>query len=201
MTTKLDLYREHATEYAAGQAPRIVRIEPANYLTIDGAGDPGGKEFQDCIAALYAIAFTIKMAKRLADLDYHVCKLEGLWTEPDANKNCHWKLMIRTPDFITPEDLKTAIDVSVTRGRHSLAESVKLETIREGTCIQALHVGPYAEEAATIRVMEEIAVEQGFKFTGLHHEIYLSDPRRVEPAKLKTILRHRLVRTPYLGYE
>ena len=201
MADKLDLYREHAAEYVAGKAPAIVRVEPARYLTIDGKGDPGGKHFQDCIGALYAIAFTIKMAKKLADRDYHVCKLEGLWTEPVESKNWKWNLMIRTPDFITQQDVQNAIDVSVARGKHSLVEQVRLETIREGTCIQALHVGPYAHEAETIRVMEEVAAAQGFKLTGVHHEIYLSDPRRVAPERLKTILRQPVMRTPYLGYE
>jgi hypothetical protein len=201
MPEKIDLYRQHAKEYVAKKTPMIVRVEEAKYLTIDGAGDPGGKEFQDCIGALYAIAFTIKMAKKFAGKDYHVCKLEGLWWHADQKDTWNWKLMIRTPDFIKQTDLATAIDVSLARGKHSLVEQVKLETIKEGTCIQALHVGPYANEAETIRVMEEIAAEQGFKFEGPHHEIYLSDPRRVAPEKLKTIIRHPVVRTPYLGYE
>lgn len=200
MPQKLDLYKEHAAEYAASKKPVIVRVGPAKYLTIEGSGDPGGKEFQDCVGALYAIAFTIKMAKKFAGLDYHVCKLEGLWWEKQGG-GWHWKLMIRTPEAIKPKDLDTAVEVSLARGKHSLVESVKLEQIKEGTVVQALHVGPYANEAETIRVMEEVAAEQGFKTSGPHHEIYLSDPRRVPPERLRTILRESVVRSPAFGYE
>ena len=201
MADKIDLQKRHSNEYTATKEPAIVKVAAAQYLTIDGAGDPGGKHFQDCIGALYAIAFTIKMANKLAGRDYHVCKLEGLWWDEDENGKWRWKLMIRTPDFIKKSDVDIAIDISVGRGRHSLVEEVKLETIKEGTCIQALHVGPYANEAETIRVMEEVAAEQGFKLDGRHHEIYLSDPRRVAPEKLRTIIRHQLVRTRYVGFE
>lgn len=189
MPEKLDPYKEHADEYVASQTPSIVRIKPAKYLTITGSGDPGGKHFQDCIGALYAIAFTIKMAKKFAGRDYHVCKLEGLWTEIEKDQ-CSWKLMIRTPEFLKQKDVDNAVEVALARGRHSLVESVKLETIEEGLCVQVLHVGPYAKETETTRLMEEMAAEQGFKFEKWHHEIYLSDPRRVAPEKLKTILRH-----------
>ena len=202
MPEKLDLYKEHAEEYVARKNPTILRVKPAKYLTLDGCGDPGGKHFQDCVGALYAIAFTIKMAKKFAGTDYHVCHLEGLWSRSEeASTTWHWKLMIRTPEFIKQKDVDNAVDVSMARGKHSLVESVKLETIKEGSVVQALHIGPYANESETIRVMEEVAAEQGFKLEGSHHEIYLSDPRRVAPENLKTIVRYRIVRTPYLGYE
>ncbi|HEX6558997.1 MAG TPA: hypothetical protein VF021_06025, partial [Longimicrobiales bacterium] len=100
MPEKLDLYKEHAAEYVARKVPVILRVAPAKYLTLDGAGDAGGKEFQDCIGALYAIAFTIKMAKKFAGQDYHVCKLEGLWWHGEEAGKWKWKLMIRTPEFI-----------------------------------------------------------------------------------------------------
>lgn len=193
MTAKLDLYKEHQEEYVAKQKPAILKVKPAKYLTIEGSGDPGGKEFQDGVGALYAIAFTIKMAKKFASLDYHVAKLEGLWSDFKPGGPCKWKLMIRTPEFIKQRDVDNAVEVSVARGKHSMVEQVKLETIDEGTVIQALHVGPYAAEAATVRLMEEMAAAQGFRPSGLHHEIYLSDPRRVAPENLKTILRQPLV--------
>lgn len=156
MTVKLDLYKEHQDEYVARQQPAILKVKPAKYLTIEGSGDPGGKEFQDCVGALYAIAFTIKMAKKFASLDYHVAKLEGLWSDFKPGGPCKWKLMIRTPEFIKQRDVDNAVEVSVARGKHSM-------------------------------------VEQGYKLCGPHHEIYLSDPRRVAPEKLRTILRHCVV--------
>ena len=192
MSQKLDLYKEHADEYAAGAAPTFVQTRRAKYLTIAGEGDPGGKEFQDSIGALYAIAFTIKMAKRYAGHDYHVAKLEGLWGKPDEQGWCQWMLMIRTPDFIDADDLRNAIAVFLDKKR-SLAEQVRLEVLNEGICVQALHVGPYQAEAATIRLLEEAAAREGYRFAGPHHEIYLSDPRRVAPERLRTILRYPVV--------
>jgi hypothetical protein len=192
MSQKLDLYKEHADEYVAGKAPTFVKPGRAQYLTIVGIGDPGGKDFQDCVGALYAIAFTIKMAKRYAGHDYHVAKLEGLWSTPDAQGWCQWKLLIRTPDFIDVNDLRNAIAVCVGKKR-SLAEKVNLEVLDEGICVQALHIGPYKTETETIRVMEEVAAHEGYRLAGPHHEIYLSDPRRVAPERLRTILRYPVV--------
>lgn len=194
MSQKLDLYEEHAEEYVAQKTPLLVDTQAAQYLTIKGYGDPGGKEFQDGIAALYAVAFTIKMAKKFSGHDYHVCKLEGLWGQPDEDGKCSWKLMIRTPEFIDDDDVHNAIDVCDERGKRSPIRNIKLETIKEGKCVQALHVGPYSAETETIRRMEEFAACAGYRFQGVHHEIYLSDPRRVPPERLKTILRHPIVR-------
>lgn len=192
MSQKLDLYKEHADEYVAAQAPVLVQTRRAKYLTIVGEGDPGGKEFQDAIGALYSIAFTIKMAKRYAGHDYHVAKLEGLWGKPNDSGWSQWMLLIRTPDFIDTNDLRNAITVCVGKKR-SLADQVRLETLNEGICMQALHVGPYSTEAETIRLMEEAAAREGYRFAGPHHEIYLSDPRRVPPERLRTILRYPVV--------
>jgi hypothetical protein len=194
MSQKLDLYEQHADEYVARKTPLLVDTRAARYLTIEGEGEPGGKEFQDCVGALYAIAFTIKMAKKFSGHDYHVCKLEGLWSEPDASGQCRWKLMIRTPDFIKDKDVLNAIDVCCQRGKKNLVTGIELETIKEGKCVQALHVGPYSTETDTIRDMEEFAANEGYRLAGMHHEIYLSDPRRVPPERLKTILRHPVVR-------
>ena len=195
MTTKLDLYKLHKTEYAAPKKPALVRTKPARYLAIRGQGVPGGARFTACIGALYGAAFTIKMTRKFAGKqDYAVCKLEGQWFfdgDPAGipKDEWKWKLMIRTPDFISPEDLKTAEGALLKRGKSPEVKEVTLETIDEGVCVQMLHVGPYERENETVALMESFAEANGLKLSGPHHEIYLSDPRRVPAERLKTILR------------
>ena len=195
MTAKLDLYKLHKAEYATPKEPVLVRAKPARYLAISGQGAPGGTRFTACIGALYGAAFTIKMTRKFAGKqDYAVCKLEGQWffdgdPAPIPKDQWKWKLMIRTPDFISPEDLRAAVDTLLKRGKSREVEEVTLETIDEGLCVQMLHVGPYDKEAETVALMQSFAQANGLKLSGPHHEIYLSDPRRVPPERLKTILR------------
>jgi hypothetical protein len=154
--------------------------------------------FQKKLGALYNVAFTIKMEKKFAGQDYAVCKLEGLWWVTDATKEFMevpksqwlWKLMIRVPEFIGAKELKDATSKLREKGKPAEVSEVKLEKYAEGLCVQVLHVGSYDEEAGTIAKMKEVAGENWLSFHGLHHEIYLSDPRRVAPARLRTILRH-----------
>jgi hypothetical protein len=195
---KLDLYQVHKVEYAAPRIPALVKTGPAKYLMIAGKGEPGGPEFQSKIGALYNVAFTIKMAKKFAGEDYAVCKLEGLWWIADKTKEFMespksqwlWKLMIRVPGFIGAKELKEAVSGLREKGKPPEVSEVKLENLTEGLCVQVLHIGSYDEEGGTIAKMKEAASEHRLSFHGLHHEIYLSDPRRVAPAKLRTILRH-----------
>lgn len=195
---KIDLYKLHKQDYAAARKPALVNIRKATYLAISGQGEPGGDVFTDKIGALYGVAFTIKMTRKFAGLqDYAVCKLEAQWWGkngeadfPRLPKNqWRWKLLIRTPDFIRAGDLAKAIAVLLERGKTKSVQEVALETITEGQCVQMLHVGPYEREHETIALMKEHAQKKGLKFHGRHHEIYLSDPRRVAPERLKTILR------------
>ena len=193
---KLDLFQAHKAEYAAPRHPVILQIAQATYLGIAGRGAPGGEAFQEAATALYSVAFAIKMASKLAGRDYSVCKLEGLWwvdagqsfsTEPRARWS--WRLLIRTPDFIGKREAEAARKELAKKGKGPLAEEVELTPIDENQCVQMLHAGPYDREPETIRRMEDFAAGQGYRFNGLHHEIYLSDPRRVVPEKLRTVLR------------
>ena len=186
---KVDLYREHAADYVARREPAIVNIARCQYLAIDGSGVPGGPEFQTSIAALYNVAFTVKMAQKFAGHDYIVCKLEGLW--PDVKPSAHraWTLLIRTPDFITREHLDDAVAKLIRKQKSCPVEAVRLLPLKEDWCVQALHLGAYSEEPATIEKMRECAARAGMEFHGTLHEIYLSDPRRIAPDKLRTILR------------
>ncbi len=195
--TKLDLYKLHKDEYITPQTPTLVKCKSGKYLTIDGQGAPGGEVFTERLGLLYAVAFTIKMEKKFAGQDYKVCGLEGLWWGPqggadfltEPRETWCWKLILRVPDFITAQDLKAAIAAVKEKGKGDEAGDVRLEKINEGLCLQALHVGPYATEMHTLARMRAFARENGLCFHGQHHEIYLSDPRRAAPEKMRTILR------------
>ena len=197
---KIDLYKLHKNEYFAPKKPVLVHINPAQYLAIGGQGAPGGERFSCCIGALYSVAFTIKMTHKFSGKqDYSVCKLEGLWFfngNPASipKRQWRWKLMIRTPDFITEVDRKQALATLLKKGKPREVEEVKLETLDEGRCVQMLHVGPYEAEHSSIALMRQLAERQGLVLAGPHHEIYLSDPRRVPPERLKTILRQPAIK-------
>lgn len=206
-TRKLDLYKEHAAEYRATGKPVLVTVKPAAYLSIRGAGTPGDEVFRAHVGALYGVAYTIKMASKSAGRDYKVCGLEGLWwagrkgagfPQPPPSQ-WNWKLLIRTPGFITQRHLRTAIRTLQEKGKAGPFSAVRLERISEGLCVQALHVGPYGREHETIAVMTAFARQKGYRFHGVHHEIYLSDPSRVAPERLRTILRHPLCRARQEG--
>ncbi len=196
---KIDLYKIHKEEYSANKnTPRILEIKPANYLTFTGQGDPSKEPFQEAIGALYSVAFTTKMTmKKDTGVNYTVCKLEGQWW---VDKNDHdfinqprdswnYRLIIRTPDFVTRDDVDGAIEKALGKGK-ARADEVNLETINEGLSVQALHIGPFADEGPLIKSMEDFAAQHNLEFHNRHHEIYLSDFRRVTPDKLRTILRH-----------
>jgi hypothetical protein len=198
MPAKVDLYKVHAAEYVAPRAPAIVATKPGRYLTVAGTGDPDGPAFGEKFGALYGVAFTVKMAWKKAGRDYKVAGLEGLWWGvgdkewmiQQARGKWQWKLLIRVPDFVTARDVAAAVKTLVARGRGKGVAQVKLERIAEGRCVQVLHVGPYMNEGKTLDAMLAFAKAKGLRFTGKHHEIYLSDPRRVKPEQLRTILRH-----------
>lgn len=196
---KLDLYKLHAAEYVAPRRPTLVATRPGRYLTIDGKGDPGGPAFGEKVGALYAVAFTIKMAKKQLGQDYKVAGLEGLWWGVGGTSRWmiersrgtwRWKLLIRVPDFVAAKCVTMAARMLREKGKGKDVSTVKLERIAEGRCVQMLHVGPYMAEGPTMDAMLAHAEANGLTFTGRHHEIYLSDPRRVPPGRLRTILRH-----------
>jgi len=192
--TKLDLYREYKTEYVAPGQTEVINVGPAQYLAIEGKGAPGSEAFQNAIGALYNVAYTLKM-KLKAKHDYTVCKLEGQWWSDQKNfadapqETWQWRLLIRTPDFVTNKELAKVIETLIAKGKPPEVAHVKLMKINEGCCLQALHTGSYSSEPVTIAAMLKRAAEEGYSLAGLHHEIYLSDPRRVPPEKLRTILR------------
>jgi hypothetical protein len=196
---KIDLYKKYKSEYVTPRKPALITANEATYLTVYGQGAPGGQDFSDKIGALYGVAFTIKMTRKFAGLgDYAVCKLEGQWWLDGKQQDFaavppekwNWKLMIRTPDFIGKDDLQKAVSALLSKGKSQTVREVNLESVNEGLCVQMLHIGPYQQEQKTINEMKAFAEQKGLEFHGLHHEIYLSDPRRISPERLKTILRH-----------
>lgn len=194
---KLDLYKLHKSEYVTPKTPALVKTLPAKYVAIGGQGTPGSTEFQNRVGALYGMAYTLKMAAKARGKDYKVCNLEGIYwgAGPQADvpgtipKEMNWLLIIRTPDFIRQKDLDAAVTKLRAKGKAGEFDKVKLESIDEGTCVQMLHVGSYKDETKTVAQMLAFAKEKGLTYRGRHHEIYLSDPRRVPPERLRTILR------------
>ena len=184
-------------EYVTPKKPVLIQIKSAKYLAFTGRRAPDGEAFQKGVGALYNVAFTLKMAKKFAGKDYKVCNLEGLWWGVNEAENFasqppdtwNWKLLIRVPEFISAKDLKDTIATLKEKGKPPETAEVKLETLDEGQCVQMLHVGPYGNECQTITQMLTLATAKGLSCHGLHHEIYLSDPRRVPPERLRTILR------------
>jgi len=168
---------------------------------LEGRGAPGSVAFATAIANLYSVAVTTKMMHKAGGRhDYAVGKLEALWwTESSSGVSVpgstwQWRLLIRTPAFVTNDEVEKATVVLVQRKKDAGVKEVHLDMLDEGECVQALHVGPYDRESQTLAAMESFARAQRRTLCGAHHEIYLSDPRRVDPARLKTILRHPVQR-------
>lgn len=186
---KLDLYAEHRDEYVAPREPVLVDVGPARYLAIGGRGKPGGAEFAAAVGALYTVSFSVKMASKAAGSDYAVSKLEGLWWKEGSSVEWSWQLLIRIPEFITGKHITAAVAKLLERNKDETVSQVTLQALDEGKCVQMLHVGPYTAEQPTLAKMRALAKQHGLSFDGRHHEIYLSDPRRIEADKLRTILR------------
>ena len=196
MRTKIDLFKAHKADYVARKKPSLVELGRAPYLSVAGQGEPGGEVFQQRVGVLMAVAYTLKFDSKAAGQDYVVCKLEGIWYGEDSaslddtpQEAWRWRLLIRVPDFITAAQVAAAAEKVATKQGKDEIRDVGLETLEEGLCVQMLHVGPYDQEPETVAAMRAFAETEGLTLAGPHHEIYLSDPRRVEPARLKTILR------------
>lgn len=175
----------------------VVEVPELRYLAIDGKGDPNtSTAYAQAVEALYGVAYTVKFAsKKTLGRDFVVAPLEGLWRADDpavfltrAKQLWAWTMMIGQPDWITEDMVGSAI-TDVARKKR-LPDGARLHTLVEGTCVQILHLGSYDDETPTLdRLHNQYLPEHGLTFNGDHHEIYLSDPRRTPPAKLKTILR------------
>lgn len=208
----LDLKKEFKHLYQpSAKKPEILKIPKLQFAMIDGkiekGKEPGNSPaFAEATQALYSISYTLKfmLKKRKTNaIDYLVMPLEGLWGIQDVNANVakkdNWTftLMILQPDVITKDVFAEGMEqVRKKKGDSPILSKLRLSHFEEGVCVQMMHIGPYATEPATIEIMRAFAAENGYRDNvgpnGLHHEIYLGDPRKADPAKLKTVVRHPL---------
>ena len=198
---KLDLKKELKHLYnPSPKAPVLLEVPPMNFLTIDGAGTPDGPDAVAAIEALYPVAYTLKFSVKKGPLaiDYPVMPLEGLWWADDmatfATDKAKWKwtYMIMQPELITREMVDKAIEEVRRKKNPPALGKMWFESFFEGTSAQIMYTGPYSGEGPTIKLLHDFIHAKGLVFDGLkqkHHEIYLSDPRRTAPEKLKTVIR------------
>jgi hypothetical protein len=190
---KIDLVKQYRELYTAGAKVKDVSAGKATFLSCEGVGEPGGSEFQTAIQQLYSLAYTLKfMLKNSGRMDFGIGKLECLWRSSDVDSTpkseWRWQLLIRIPDSVTGSDVKAA-STEVERRRQLDTSDVKLWNWKEGHCLQVMHIGPYGEVGKTYAQLDEYARGHGFTPKCPGHEIYINDPGRVAPAKLKTIVR------------
>ena len=201
-----DYKKEYKEFYLPPKKPHLLEVPPMNYVAVRGRGNPNeaGGAYQEAIGILYAIAFTIKMSKLGSHkiegyFDYVVPPLEGFWWQEGTDTIDYFRKedfcfisVIRLPDFVTKEDFDWAVAEATQKKKKDFSKAEFL-TVGEGLCVQCMHIGPYDEEPATIGKMQAYAEAQGCFFDHtkerLHHEIYLSDPRKAKPESLKTVIR------------
>lgn len=202
-----DYKKEYKEFYMPKNKPEIVDVPEMNFIAVRGKGNPNDEDgdYKAAIGLLYGIAFTIKMSKKgnhAIDgyFDYVVPPLEGFWWQEDTvgvdysrKEDFCWISVIRLPDFVTKKEFQWAIKEAEKKKGQDFSK-VEFMTIKEGLCVQCMHIGAYDDEPATVALMDKFLSENGYKndFTDkrMHHEIYLSDARRVAPERLKTVIRH-----------
>ena len=202
-----DFKKEYKEFYMPKGKPEIVTVPKMNYIAVRGKGNPNEEdgEYKKSIELLYGIAYTIKMSKKgdhkiEGYFDYVVPPLEGFWWQENVDgidysrkENFQWISVIRLPDFVTKADFEWAIE-EATRKKKMDFSKVEFLTLEEGLCVQCMHSGSYDDEPATVAAMDKFIGDNGYESdisdTRRHHEIYLSDARKVAPEKLKTVIRH-----------
>ncbi|MEM8565112.1 MAG: GyrI-like domain-containing protein [Bacteroidota bacterium] len=195
--SKLDLIKTDKHYYLAKEEPQVVDVTSYNYLAISGVSSPEDEVFLNAIEALYAVAYGVKFTYKEEGKDFVVPKMEGQWWvegelpfEETPRDEWHWNIVIPMPDFVDKKTVESAIQSAIAKKGSSKISEVALKKLNEGKSVQILHVGSYEEEAPTLEKLFAFVSERGLEINGYHHEIYLSDPRRTEPSKLRTILRY-----------
>ena len=202
-----DFKREYKEFYLPKAKPEIVQVPPMNYIAVRGAGDPNspGGTYQQAMQILYSVAYTLKMSyktdyKISGFFEYVVPPLEGFWWQAHGEgidyghkEDFRWISVIRLPDFVTEKDFRWAVETASKKKGVDCSKAEFL-TVDEGLCVQCMHLGAFDDEPATVAKMdaylEENGYENDFSSHRLHHEIYMSDARKVVPEKLKTVIRH-----------
>lgn len=206
-----DFKKEYKEFYMPKNKPEIVTIPAMNYIAVRGHGDPNqeGGVYQQAVGTLYAVAYTLKMSCKGSHkidgfFEYVVPPLEGFWWQEnirgiDYNRKdtFNWISVIRLPDFVTKEDFEWAVEEASRKKKQDFS-SAEFLTVEEGLCVQIMHIGPFDDEPASVAVMDRYLQENGYvndiTDDRMHHEIYLSDARKVEPSKRKTVIRHPIKR-------
>lgn len=211
MKMAFDFKKEYKEFYMPKGKPEIVTVPKANYIAVRGKGNPNdeGGAYQQAVGILYAVAYTLKMSYKTdyrieGFFDYVVPPLEGFWWQDGVGgidysdkSTFNWISVIRLPDFVTQKDFDWATG-EAEKKKHLDCSKAEFLTIDEGLCVQIMHIGPFDDEPATVSMMNAYLLENGYEndFSGsrLHHEIYLSDARKVAPEKWKTVIRHPIKR-------
>lgn len=200
---KTDFKKSIASYRAKKDHFDILEVETMQYLMLDGGGAPGSETYSDALKSLYPAAYTLKFASKQTMKNYVVPPLEGLWWAEDMNAftekgrmdEWKWTLLIMTPNWISQDMLTAAKKKLAPKSLRSLSQ-LRLESLREGLCVQTLHVGSYSNEGPLLERMHyDFIPAQNLEMSGKHHEIYLNDPRRVASEKLKTILRQPVIKS------
>jgi hypothetical protein len=205
----IDFKREQKDLYQPKTVPSIIDVSEMLFFSIDGRGDPNtSAEYVAAVETLYGLSYSVKMNNKSV-MEYVVPPLEGFWSVDDDTfkgggaaitdkSKFEWTMLIRQPEFVTVDLFKTAKTALAKKKPNLDTSKVRLEKITEGLCVQIMHIGSYDDEPATIAVMDRYAIENGYEIdineTRRHHEIYLSDPRKIAPEKLKTIISHPIRR-------
>lgn len=202
-----DYKKEYKEYYMPKNKPQIIKIPQMNYIAVRGSGNPNDEngEYKEAIRLLYGIAYTIKMSYKSSYkiegfFEFVVPPLEGFWWQEGINgidynhkEAFNWISIIRLPDFVTKEDFEWAVMEAEEKKGMDFSKAEFL-TYNEGLCVQCMHIGPYDDEPATVKLMDEYIKENGYETDitdkRYHHEIYLSDVRKCKPDKLKTVIRH-----------
>lgn len=209
-----DYKKEYKEFYMPKNKPEIVQIPKANYIAVRGEGNPNeeGGAYKQAVGILYAVAYTLKMSHKSDHkiegfFEYVVPPLEGFWWQENSDgidyrnkETFHWISVIRLPDFITKEDFDWAVETATKKKKMDCSKA-EFYTVEEGLCVQIMHIGPFDDEPATVAIMDQYLADNGFEndmtATRLHHEIYLSDARKVAPEKWKTVIRHPIKKSSH----
>ncbi|MBN2652431.1 MAG: GyrI-like domain-containing protein [Spirochaetales bacterium] len=199
---KIDMKKTIKVAFGAKAEPAVVVIPAMNYITFAGHGNPNGSQlFQDAVGLLYGLAYTLKFAAKGRGQDFVVMPLEGQWWcnedeifDTAKKDQWFWKLMIALPDFISQDDVDSAKVALKKKKNPPMIDDVLFERMEDGESVQILHTGPYSEEAPTIARLHEFARDNGYSLCGRHREVYLSNPERTLPDKMKTVIRHPVVK-------
>lgn len=198
---KIDYKKDFKNLYLPKNKPEIIQIPMMRFAIVSGEGDPNGEEFSKAIEALYSFSYAVRMSHKSGDIpkgyyEYTVFPLEGVWDLIDKSKpptdksNLSYKIMIRQPDFLTEEQFKKFLELTMKKKPNPNLERLEFKEIEEGLCCQIMHLGSYDSEPESFALMEDYCKGNGIaRLSKIHREIYISDPRKAQPEKMKTVLR------------